>query len=108
MTKYLNDIDNLTKAPYYHSFFQSRTPFEDLTPYDQNKVGEEIGKLLQLTTYSREDFGDMLVMSDGNVLYFNTSDWYQYLPTIHLLQAAAGISRLLTKTAGWLLSRKKI
>ena len=50
MTKYLNDIDNLTKAPYYHSFFQSRTPFEDLTPYDQNKVGEEIGKLLQLTT----------------------------------------------------------
>ena len=31
---------------------------------------------------SREDFGDMLVMSDGNVLYFNTSDWYQYLPTI--------------------------
>lgn len=25
MTKYLNDIDNLTKAPYYHSFFQSRT-----------------------------------------------------------------------------------
>ena len=36
-------------------------------------------------------------MSDGNVLYFNTSDWYQYLPTIHLLQAAAGISRLLTK-----------
>ena len=85
MTKYLNDIDNLTKAPYYHSFFQSRTPFEDLTPYDQNKVGEEIGKLLQLTTYSREDFGDMLVMSDGNVLYFNTSDWYQYLPTIHPL-----------------------
>ena len=64
MTKYLNDIDNLTKAPYYHSFFQSRTPFEDLTPYDQNKVGEEIGKLLQLTTYSREDFGDMLVISD--------------------------------------------
>ena len=42
----------------------------------------------------------MLVMSDGNVLYFNTSDWYQYLPTIHLLQAAAGISRLLTKRPG--------
>ncbi len=85
MTKYLNDIDNLTKAPYYHSFFQSKTSFEDLSPYDQNKVGEEIGKLLQLTTYSREDFGDMLVMSDGNVLYFNASDWYQYLPTINPL-----------------------
>lgn len=85
MTKYINDIDNLTKAPYYHSFFQSKTSFEDLSPYDQNKVGEEIGKLLQLTTYSREDFGDMLVMSDGNVLYFNASDWYQYLPTINPL-----------------------
>ena len=85
MTKYLNDIDNLTKAPYYHSFFQSKTLFEDLSPYDQNKVGEEIGKLLQLTTYSRDDFGDMLVMSDGNVLYFNASDWYQYLPTINPL-----------------------
>ena len=83
MTKYLNDIDNLTKAPYYHSFFQSRTPFEDLTPYDQNKVGEEIGKLLRLTGIS----------------IFQPST---------LLQAAAGISRLLTKTAGWLLSRKKI
>ena len=38
-----------------------------------------------MTTYSREDFGDMLVMSDGNVLYFNASDWYQYLPTINPL-----------------------
>ena len=36
MTKYLNDIDNLTKAPYYHSFFQSRTPFEDLTGRRRN------------------------------------------------------------------------
>ena len=97
MTKYLNDIDNLTKAPYYHSFFQSRTPFEDLTPYDQNKVGEEIGKLLQLTTYSREDFGDMLVMSDGNVLYFNTSDWYQYLPTIHPLTGRSWYQSALDK-----------
>lgn len=86
MTKYLNDIDNLTKAPYYHSFFQSKTPFDELSPYDKNKVGEEIGKLLQLTTYSREDFGDMLVMSDGNVLYFNTSDWYQYLQTVNPLK----------------------
>lgn len=108
MTKYLNDIDNLTKAPYYHSFFQSRTPFEDLTPYDQNKVGEEIGKLLQLTTYSREDFGDMLVMSDGNVLYLTRLTGISIFQPSTLLQAAAGISRLLTKTAGWLLSRKKI
>lgn len=85
ITKYINDIDNITKAPYYHSYFQSRSSMDDLTPYEQNQVSKEIGQLLQLTTYSREDFGDLVVMSDEKVLYFNSTDWYQYLPTVNPL-----------------------
>ena len=27
MSKYINDIDNITKAPYYHSYFQSKSSF---------------------------------------------------------------------------------
>ena len=82
ISKYIGDIDNITKAPYYHSYFQSKTMVEDLTPYEHNQIGAEMGQLLQLTTYSRNDFGDMLILSNEQVIYFNTSDWYQYLPTV--------------------------
>lgn len=85
MTKYINDIDNISKAPYYHSYFQSRSSLDSLSPYDQNQISKEIGQLLQLTTYSREDFGDLVVMSNNYVLYFNSTDWYQYLPTVNPL-----------------------
>lgn len=85
ITKYINDIDNISKAPYYHNFFQSKSSFDSLTPYEQNQVSKEIGQLLQLTTYSREDFGDLVVMSDERVLYFNSTDWYQYLPSVNPL-----------------------
>ena len=82
VTKYINDIDNITKAPYYHTYFQSESSLESLTPYELNQVSKEIGQLLQLTTFSRDDFGDLIVMSDEHVLYFNSTDWYQYLPTV--------------------------
>lgn len=85
MSKYINDIDNITKAPYYHSYFQSKSSFDSLSPYDQNQVSKEIGLLLQLTTYSRDDFEDLLVLADEHVLYFNSIDWYQYLPTVNPL-----------------------
>lgn len=85
MSKYINDIDNITKAPYYHSYFQSKSSFDSLSPYDQNQVSKEIGQLLQLTTYSRGDFEDLLVLTDEHVLYFNSIDWYQYLPTVNPL-----------------------
>lgn len=85
ISKYINDIDNITKAPYYHSYFQSKTSIDSLSPYEQNQISKEIGQQLQLTTYSRDDFGDLVVMSDEKVLYFNSIDWYQYLPTINPL-----------------------
>lgn len=82
ITKYINDIDNITRAPYYHSYFQSKTPLDSLTAYEQNQISKEIGERLQLTTYSRDDFGDIVVMSNERVLYFNSNDWYHYLPTV--------------------------
>lgn len=85
ITKYINDIDNITKAPYYHNYFQSDSSIDSLSPYDQNQISKEIGQLLQLTTYSRDDFGDLIVMSDEKVMYFNSIDWYQYLPTVNPL-----------------------
>lgn len=85
ITKYINDVDNITKAPYYHNYFQSKSSIEDLSPYEQNQISAEIGQLLQLTTYSRDDFQDLVVMSNERVLYFNSTDWYQYLPTVNPL-----------------------
>lgn len=85
ITKYISDIDNITKAPYYHNYFQSKSSIEDLSPYEQNQISAEIGQLLQLTTYSRDDFKDLVVMSNERVLYFNSTDWYQYLPTVNPL-----------------------
>lgn len=85
INKYISDIDNITKAPYYHSYFQSNTPVETLSSYKQNQISEDIKKLLQLTTYSRDDFSDLIVMSDDWVIYFNSADWYRYLPTVNPL-----------------------
>lgn len=85
ITKYINDVDNITKAPYYHNYFQSKSSIENLSPYEQNQISTEIGQLLQLTTYSRDDFRDLVVMSNERVLYFNSTDWYQYLPTVNPL-----------------------
>ena len=85
ITKYINDVDNITKAPYYHNYFQSKSSIENLSPYEQNQISAEIGQLLQLTTYSRDDFRDLVVMSNERVLYFNSTDWYQYLPTVNPL-----------------------
>lgn len=85
ITKYISDVDNITKAPYYHNYFQSKSSIEDLSPYEQNQISAEIGQLLQLTTYSRDDFKDLVVMSNERVLYFNSTDWYQYLPTVNPL-----------------------
>lgn len=97
ITKYINDIDNISKAPYYHNFFQSKSSFDDLTPYEQNQVSKEIGQQLQLTTYSRDDFGDLVVMSDQHVLYFNSTDWYQYLPSVNPLNSRTWYTEALEK-----------
>lgn len=72
VSSYFNEIDTITTAPYYHSYFLSR---EALDPSDPNylvKVNafqEEMQNLINLTTYSHSDISDLLIWSDGQYLY---------------------------------------
>jgi|GEM_PF-4010532 len=79
---YFNVLNNVTKAPLYDPFFQSKSPVSALSPYEQNQLGKKLGDILQLTTYSRDDLDDIIILSDNQILYFNSTDWYRYLPTI--------------------------
>lgn len=81
LTRYIGDIDNIMKAPYYSSYFQSKTSFNELSTSEKNSISSDIDSILRLTTYSREDFGDLLFLSDGEILYFNAENYYQYLPS---------------------------
>lgn len=79
LTRYINDIDNLMKSPYYHSYFQSGSDFKELSLAQQNKISEELGDTLRMAKYSRDDFGDLLIVSNHQVMYFNVENYYQYL-----------------------------
>lgn len=81
LTRYIGDIDNIMKAPYYSSYFQSKARLNELSTYEKNRLSSDIDSILRLTTYSRDDFGDLLFISDQEVLYFNAENYYQYLPT---------------------------
>ena len=80
LEKYMCDIDHIMRVPYYSSYFQSKKNVTDLTPYEQNNISSEIGQTLRLTTYSRDDFEDFLILSDKEVLYFDSNNYYKYLP----------------------------
>lgn len=69
------------RVPYYSSYFQSKKNVKELTLSDQNNIISEIGQTLRLTTYSRDDFEDFLILSDKEVLYFDSNNYYEYLPT---------------------------
>lgn len=79
LTRYINDIDNIMKSPYYHSYFQSGSDFKDLSISEQNQISEELGATLRMAKYSRDDFGDLLIISNLHVMYFNVENYYEYL-----------------------------
>lgn len=81
LEKYMYDIDHIMRVPYYSSYFQSKKNVKELTLSDQNNIISEIGQTLRLTTYSRDDFEDFLILSDKEVLYFDSNNYYEYLPT---------------------------
>ena len=87
LTNYINDIDNIMKGPYYSPYLQSQSDLSQMSIFDKNQVSEEIGDALRLAAYSREDFGDLLFISDQEVLYFNVENYYQYLPTLQSLES---------------------
>ena len=86
MTNYINDIDDIMKGLYFNSYLQSETDLSALSIYDKSSLSEEIGDTLSLTAYSRDDFGDLLFMSEREILYFNAENYYQYLPTTQSLE----------------------
>lgn len=87
LSNYMNDINNVTKALYYNSYFRSKTDLALMSISDRNTLSKEIGDTLTLTAYSRDDFGDLLFISEKEVLYFNAVNYYQYLSTIQPLES---------------------
>ncbi len=70
---YCDEINNFTSAPYYHSYFSSRKSIE---PNDKdyltklNAFQNEMQSLVNLMTFSRSDIRDLLIFSDGQLLFF--------------------------------------
>ena len=70
---YCDEIDTITSAPYYHSYFSSRKNIDPSDPNYQAKLIEfqnEMQGLINLTTYSPSDIQDLIIYSDGQLLYF--------------------------------------
>ena len=81
MNKYIQDIDNIMRAPFSHSYMQSKIDLQKLSNVERHQLSVEIGSTLNMTAYSRDDFGDLLFLSNQEVIYFNAQNYYQYLPT---------------------------
>lgn len=97
LSNYMNDVNNVTKALYYNPYFQSRTDLSQMSIGARNALSEEIGNTLTLTAYSRDDFGDLLFISDREVLYFNAVNYYQYLSTVQPLETRSWYTEALEK-----------
>ena len=95
--KYIRDIDTIMNAPFYSSYFQSKADPRELTAYEQSVIIEEIDQSISPTTYSREDFGDLLFLSEQEVLYFDAENYYQYLPTSQPLSSRSWYQAALEK-----------
>ena len=74
-------IDNVTIAPYYHSYF---TASQAISREDENYAQEvsafqkEMQTLFNLTNFSRSDVNDLIVWTDGMYLYRSLYNelWY--------------------------------
>lgn len=70
---YCDVIDTITTAPYYHNYFSSK---KTINPVDENYLTmlnsfqSEMQSLINLTTYSPSDIQDLIIYSDGQLLYF--------------------------------------
>lgn len=72
LNSYFTELNIITTAPYYHSYFSSRVVLDETDPtYIQqiNTYQEEMRNLINLTTYSHSDISDLIVWSEGHYLY---------------------------------------
>lgn len=73
INSYRDEIDTITAAPYYHSYFSSRKSLDPNASDYQTKLNEfqtEMQGLINLTTYSSSDIQDLIIYSDGHLLFF--------------------------------------
>lgn len=73
LNSYFSEINAITSAPYYHSYFSSRESLDvNDTDYQQEVASfqEEMQSLVNLTTLSHSDISDLIIWSDGQYLYF--------------------------------------
>ncbi len=82
VNNFLDEINVITSAPYYHSYFSSR---ESMDPASSDYLLEldefqtEMQSLINLTTYSRSDISDLLIYSDGHYLYYELFNQLRYI-----------------------------
>ena len=70
---YCDEIDTISSAPYYHSYFSSRKKIDPADPDYLTKLSEfqaEMQDLINLTTLSHSDIRDLVIYSDGQLLFF--------------------------------------
>ena len=81
VNSYFTELDTITTAPYYHSYFSSYNTLSNDDPdylAKYNAIQEEMRNLINLTTYSHSDILDLIVWSDGHFLYYKLYNelWY--------------------------------
>lgn len=83
LNSYFTELEVITMAPYYHSYFSSREALDSNDPdYIQeiNSYQTEMRNLINLTTHSHSDISDLIVWSEGHFLYqrlFNELLYFQ-------------------------------
>ncbi len=78
---YLSEMEVITTAPYYHSYFQGKEVLDSEDPHYLQKLYDfqnEMQGLLNLTTYSHNDIVDFLIWSDGSFLFYNVYNLNRY------------------------------
>lgn len=78
MNKHIQDIDNIMRAPFSHYYLQSKTDLQSLSASEKNQLSTEIGSTLIVNTYSRDDFNDLIFLSEGELIFFSAENGYQY------------------------------
>ena len=71
---YFSEVNTITTAPYYHSYFSSAQILDPSAPDYPQKLSDfqtEMQNLINLTTYSHTDIADLLIWSDGQYLFFS-------------------------------------
>ena len=84
LSSYQDEINTITSAPYYHSYFSSR---KSISPSDKNFSTElndfqtEMQGLINLTTFSHSDIRDLVIFSDGELFFYPIIyNEYRYFP----------------------------